>query len=196
MIETELKCALSYQDFNKLMRHFNPLPHTAQSQTNYYYDTTSSDLKSLHSALRLRTTVDYTEWTIKQAITLEKSLELTLPIAQSITAPSTIDATHFINTDIFNFLQQHHLDKEYFKLITQFTTKRWHVATPCGEIALDYTTFSHHHDYEIELETTDLIIGRQWFNDLLNHLNIPFTPAEKKIKRALDSFSKNEHSNY
>lgn len=196
MIEIELKCAISATHFQTLLTYFSVHNQPPIRQTNYYYDTKSSHLKKLSAALRLRQSNQHSEWTIKQAKTIEKSLEINVPTDSNIEIPFYITPTLFNNTEIAIFLEQASLQNEIFHQIAYFTTHRWTIKTLYGEFALDHTIFANHEDYEIELETTNLEESRQYFQHLLQQLDIPFIPSEKKIKRALQSFTENQHSNH
>lgn len=195
-LETELKTLLSHHDFLKLFDHFQLLEGQQIIQTNTYYDTPCQVLKSHRAALRLRNFTTQSEWTLKIVRNQFTSLELT----QSNPAPILPPPPYLSLSDLTDPLileeLQRLLPRGQSSLVHQtgFKTHRWIIHRPEGEYALDFCQYGQHHDYELELEVNHLQEGQVAFHQLLQDLNIPFLPADKKIARAFQYHSENPSS--
>lgn len=185
-IEKELKTLLSKQDFLKLFSHFNLLEGNQIIQSNTYYDTPNHLLKNNKTALRLRNFHFQSEWTLKIMQDQYTSLELTQNNPTLILpAPFKITSQDLYDPVILEELQSiSGFDLSQLLPQIDFKTHRWIIHQPEGEYALDFCQYTLGQDYELELEVHDLQVGKENFHSLLQKLDIPFIPADKKIARA------------
>lgn len=185
-IEQEIKSMLTFEEFASLLDYFNLSENDFVPQQNSYYDTKSQLLKQAKAAYRLRNFSTTSEWTFKQQQDQFRSLELTTsqtyPIMPVPTQLTLADIEDMVIHDQLSYLIS---KQDELQLFLQIKTERFSIANAFGELAIDRTYYGNFIDYEIELETSSIEEGHHYLMEVLGTLDIPFRPAEKKIKRAL-----------
>lgn len=182
-LEQEYKTLLTETEFHRLLKELDLNTQDVLVQKNYYYDSPQGLLLSLDAALRLRLFVDDSEWTLKQVISENTSLELTQTNPRIITPPQRLDKRLFHEADLLGFLQDHQIPLHELTLNNQMTTWRYHYQIPGALFCLDHTFFPQTEDFELECELENLDQANLWF-DFLETYQIEYKPAAKKLSRA------------
>ncbi|XJS11346.1 CYTH domain-containing protein [Aerococcaceae bacterium WGS1372] len=185
-IEREFKTLLTKEQYQQLINYFQLNAEKAIIQTNHYYDTDDSQFKSIKSALRLRIFQDQTsEWTIKQQLNEIDSLELTQHNPEPLsTIPIYITPTLIHAKEMQDFINKQNIHWLSIQPTQSFKTTRYYIESDEGLYALDATDFSHHSDFELELESDDIERGFTQFSALLERFNISYQQSETKLARA------------
>lgn len=188
-LEIEFKTLLSKEEFLRTADFFQLEENHFFTQTNYYFDTADFQLKEKHIGLRVRTLSKNAEITLKvpeKVGLLEINDSLSTAQAQAI-----IDSGILPNSGaVYNKLITLGIAKDDLRLIGSLTTKRAEKKLPQGLLALDESWYNEQHDFELELEVSDAIIGKKEFFALLDTLNIKEKPSPNKIQRMMQSSSK------
>ena len=79
------------------------------------------------------------------------------------------------------------LFRSELQLLAQLKTARIQIVLPIGELALDESWYGNNHDYELELEVSEAMQGKQDFLNLLEEFQIDYQPAKNKIVRAFEA---------
>lgn len=178
-LEIEYKTLLTPKEFERLSRKFSTVPLV--NQTNYYFETEDFDLKKAKCSLRIRTTLEKAELTLKlpQPIgNIEHNLELTLDQAQAI-----LDNQRLPLNSVTQLIVDQGIELERIKNIGQLTTNRRELALPIGLMALDENHYAGRKDYELELEVQDHVQGLKDFRRFLREHRIRFKYAKSKVAR-------------
>lgn len=179
-IEIEFKNLLTKAEFLKLKRHFQLLEQDFIKQVNFYFDTNSFDLKNNDSALRVRQKNGRYELTLKQPA------EIGL-----FETNETITEQNFLHIKKTGQLPEGKVKYYFDKLklnseliyFGQLTTFRAETNYRDGLIAIDKSNYLNKTDYELEYEVTDVKLGKQHFEKLLQNLAIPKRQTDNKIMR-------------
>lgn len=157
-------------------------------QSNYYFDTKNQDLKKQHSALRVRVTDSYNEMTLKvphEGFLMETNLHLSDNDVSEIIKDQQIVLSTFISSDSNFPFPKNITNDSTLDLFNSFQTKRFEKHVKNHLIVLDQTTFQNGMtDYELEVESTDEIEGKQFFDSILKEYAIPTRESSPKIRRA------------
>ncbi|WP_019240516.1 MULTISPECIES: CYTH domain-containing protein [Bacillus] len=181
-IEIEFKNLITEKEFRTLCEKFSITEKDFKYQINHYFDTEDFSLKNHQSALRIREKNHSFTLTLKQPHNeglLETHEELTEAEAQSI-----ISNDKSINGSISNILQKD-FDISANQLISfgSLATKRAEINYKGGILVLDHSSYLGNEDFELEYEVTDFSTGKEYFDNLLQSLNIPHRKTDNKIKR-------------
>lgn len=178
-LEIEYKTLLNQEEFRRLESRFSHVKPV--TQTNYYFDTLASDLKTNRMSLRIRTFSNKAELTLKIPQTVGNTeYNQSLPL---------LDAKNYIKTatlpegDIKDLLFEKNIPLEQLTVLGHLTTTRRETRTPIGLIALDYNQYADQKDYELELEVTDAEQGKRDFEQFMADHNISFKYAKSKVAR-------------
>lgn len=191
--EIEFKNLLTKDEYlNLLAKEFpntsNKEQDSAIYQSNYYFDTENQDLKNHHSALRIRVTDSSNEMTLKiphEGFLMENNLHLSDNDVSEIIKDQQIVLSTFISSDNKFPLPKNVTKDSIFYLFNSFQTKRFEKHVQNHLIVLDQTTFQNDMiDYELEVESTDEIEGKQFFDSILREYAIPTRESSPKIRRA------------
>lgn len=190
-LEIEFKNMLTEAEYQMIFTNeFSNIPQTKHMtiQTNYYFDTLNKVLKEQDSALRVRVTDSYQELTLKspsQGFLLETNLPLSdNELSEIINSKKIILSSFFPIKSTFPTLSNI-TENTIFYLFNAFETKRFEKQVGEHLIVLDQTTFQNGTiDYELEVESTDDVIGRNFFESFLQKYSIPVRLAKPKIARA------------
>lgn len=187
-IEIEYKTLLTATEYEKLVADFSLSDTLFFTQTNVYYDTPDFKLKALGMGLRIRLLDDRGELTLKSPLPelttglLETTDSLTHQQAVTLIQQETI----LLDGAVGTFLKEHQLDPNQLVLHGELKTKRGEIQlSPDALLVLDESWYHGQHDYELELEVSEVAEGKRVFQDLLNQYGIIFKPSENKISRAL-----------
>lgn len=182
-IEKEIKTMLSQNDFNRLQSFFSLNSIEPIKQVNIYFDTLDQQLKKKKAAFRLRLFDNTSEWTIKQTQSELTAIEITKENDQRLDENIKL-SKDILGCEICAFFEKEAIDIDQLEKTIQLTTLRWNIEVDDGLLALDQSTYYDQVDYELELETSNLVEGQIYLDKLLKQLQIPFQKADKKIARA------------
>ncbi len=187
-LEIEYKNELTEEEYQNILKtEFSNLAPHKITQWNHYFDTEENELKKQQSALRIRVADTYSEATFK--VPAEGFLmETNIPLDERQTA-HILDIGYFTLNDITNKkidLRLNQITNEtLFTHFNSFKTVRFEKKEGHNLMVLDQTTFQNGQvDYELEVESTDAILGQKYINSLLNKYLIPKRPTLPKIARA------------
>lgn len=190
--EIEFKNILSATKYHEIYeKEFQEFPQTKHmiTQTNHYFDTINAALRNQDSALRVRVTDSYNELTFKvphNNFLMETNIPLTdEQVAEIIQAKKIVLSSYLTADEQLPDLEG--IDQEtIFYLFNSFETKRFEKQVGEHLIVLDQTTFQNGTvDYELEVESTDATLGKEFFDRYLEKHEIPVHSASPKIARAV-----------
>ena len=184
-LEQELKVLLTEDQFKQLLLHWqldNQQPNIKQHNT--YYDTTDSALKEIDAALRLRNFKTSSVWTIKHRQNEFQSHEYHQTNPTTLIPKHNIEVGAIYDEQLLRFLSQNAIKIEDLKQTYDIKTSRWLIPVSFGEFALDHSVYSNSEDYELELETTQLIEATTEFKHFIEQFGIQMKQAETKLSRA------------
>jgi len=192
--EIEFKNILSATKYHEIYeKEFQKFPQTKHmtTQTNHYFDTINSALRNQDSALRVRVTDSYNELTFKvphNNFLMETNIPLTdEQVAEIMQAKKIVLFSYLTADDQLPDLEG--IDQEtIFYLFNSFATKRFEKQVGEHLIVLDQTIFQNGTiDYELEVESTDATLGKEFFDHYLEKHEIPVHSALPKIARAVEN---------
>lgn len=176
-IERELKCLLDEEHYNAILNSYD-FPITIH-QTNTYYDTENSYMKSIQGALRIRKINERCIFTLKI-----RTDEITLIELEKDVEDDNIQHA-FEDAEIKEWLEKYSIPTQV-KKITEFSTVRKLITLENAELCLDHTTYAGGSDYEIEYEYLKDHDGISCFNSILNPFGIQYKKnCSSKLARAL-----------
>ena len=176
-IERELKCLLTKEQYENIMKSYDFPKKIYQSNT--YYDTKDGFLKSRKSAMRIRTIDSTFIFTLK----IRKD-DITLIELEKEIQDDTIEHA-FEDEEIAGWLKQYDIPTNVVPIV-DFSTQRCLENLECAELCLDQTNFYNHIDYEIEYEYTKDHDGIAVFKHLLAKFNIEYEKnCPSKVARAV-----------
>lgn len=190
-LEIEYKNILTHAEYSRLFDAiFKNNVETSQniSQTNYYFDTMETVLRSHGSILRVRVADAFNELTFKvpsQGFLMESNYFLSDRSVKEIIQKKRFVLSSFLSPSaIIPELEGFSKETEVY-LFNQFKTERWEQQVGDHLIVLDETTFQNGIvDYELEVESADAETGLIFFNHLLNKHAISQKETLPKIARA------------
>lgn len=180
-LEIEFKNMLEKDEYEKLAAHYKFSAADVKTQTNYYFDTATFQLKSLKCALRIRKKHDGYECTLKTPAA-HGNYEITDSLTKG-QAEAMIERHSFEAPEVRVALEELSVSPEELKMIGALTTHRLERKTPEGLLVLDHSEYAGIEDYEIEFEVPEAAAGEKHFNALLKSHGIPVRHADKKIAR-------------
>lgn len=183
-IEIEYKNMITEQLYTKLCLEFDNEHTQILDMTNYYFDTTDSILRDHKSALRIRVLEDKIEVTLKTPVDNGK-LETTNTFHPGDFHQDTPLDLIQQATDVIKKLKEINVLPANLINIGWLRTLRHETSIPIGLLAIDQSWYENGHDFELELEVSDPIVGKSEFTNLLNQYNIPKKKATNKLKRML-----------
>lgn len=184
-LEIEFKTLLSAKDYHKIYQYYQFENQPFIDQTNIYFDTPSQALQKKRFGLRIRCFEEEGELTLKCPTKGHGLLEITDQLS-AVQLDSLLDQQTILKSGaVANALLDAGIDIDQLKPIARLRTKRYEKQLAIGLLALDESWYGQHHDYELELEVSDEIQGKINFKALLSHFDLPYTPGENKIIRAI-----------
>lgn len=183
-LEIEFKSLVTETEFSKLLTYFEITEANYVTQTNYYFDSTSLQLKQNQMGLRIRILPDTAELTLKIPAAdglLEVNESLTRDLAMTLIKLNQLPEQGIV----YNRLTRLGFSVKDLAIIGSLKTKRAEKKIPEGLLALDESWFGNQHDFEIELEVSNSHQGKQAFMSLLKRLNIKEKTAPSKIHRMM-----------
>lgn len=184
-VEIEFKTLLTYDEYQRVIAFYQLDPSVFHTQTNLYFDTLDQQLKQKKFGLRIRTTEDRAELTLKSPLQeglLETTDNLSLDEAASLRENQRI----LLTGAVADRLRQERIDPAAVKPFAELTTRRGEFSITEGLLALDENWYGQSHDYELELEVSEASSGKRAFLSLLERLQLTYRPAKNKIIRALE----------
>jgi uncharacterized protein YjbK len=184
-LEIEFKNLLIKSEYDRIYKsEFSERNQQKITQTNHYFDTKDQDLKALNSALRIRKTNSFNELTLKspsEGFLLETNVPLSDNKYSEILEAKQLKLSSYISDlNLTNIIKE-----TIFYLFNAFKTVRYEKQVGKHLIVLDQTTFHNGAvDFELEVESTDAVLGREFFEQFLEKYTIPKRPALPKIARA------------
>lgn len=179
-IEIEYKNLLSKAEFDLLL-HKYPFPKGPQTQINYYFDTKDCLLATNQHALRIREKNNTYTLTLKQPY--GTNILETHDILTKQEALDWIGGNMISKKETANQLKKIDVVPDKLTFLGSLTTKRYECLVDKMTMVLDYSMYNGHEDYELEIEVYDEIVGRQFFNTVLNDNNIIKRKTPNKIER-------------
>jgi len=181
LLEIEFKNSLSYDEYEKIVKHFKPNPESLLKQINIYFDTNNLQLQENKMALRTRLVDDRIELTLKQHAAI--GLLETTDIITKEDLDQLITNQILVVGDVSKKLAELQITNSLYE-IASLTTYRYEFHYLDNLIALDKSIYYNHIDYEIELETKEYEYGKKVFFELLESFQIPKKEIKSKIFRA------------
>lgn len=172
-IETEHKCLLTKNDYQKLVTFYHNSYQEIHQLNNYFVDANDEIIRQ-KAVLRIRKITNVSTITFK--ITKDSQL-----YEYEVLSPN------LENPQILKVLAQNNIYPP-FKLIASLLTIRRLVKLPKGELCLDENHYNQQIDYEIEYEETVDHDGLAMLKDILAHHNIPYLNNPiSKFKRVMSA---------
>ncbi|OQO70476.1 adenylate cyclase [Enterococcus villorum] len=186
MLEIEYKSMLTQKEYAQLIQHYQLKATDFTVQTNVYFDTTDAQLAKKKCGLRIRLLETHAEYTLKSP-TKKGKLETT-DILKKEEAISFIEHQKLpLNGAVFQKLAELNIQSEELHAIGELTTKRAEFHIKEGLLAIDESFGKQLHDFELELEVTDPIVGKADFLAFLKSFSFPYRPAKNKIQRMIEA---------
>ncbi|MBS4198688.1 CYTH domain-containing protein [Bacillus sp. FJAT-49732] len=180
-IEIEFKNIVTEEEFQLLLRTFHISKKQFFSQKNHYFDTKDFALKKLGSALRIREKQEQYELTLKKPADIGL-LEINDVINQT-EANMLMNHSVFPSGEVKDELHKMKFPIDEFFLYGTLQTDRAETEYKNGLLVFDHSFYLGKEDFELEYETIDRDKGEQFFNELLEKLNIKIRYADNKISR-------------
>lgn len=180
-LEIEFKNLLAKEEYLKLLASFGYTAADAQTQINHYFDTEDFQLKTLHSALRIRNKGNHFECTLKIPADTG-NFEITDKLSEQ-QAESMLNLKSFEPPEVLAVLTEKNINPDKLKLLGSLTTHRIEFNYKDGLLVLDHSEYCGVDDFEVEFEVNDEKMGQQQFKDFLEEHGIPLRAADKKIAR-------------
>ncbi|MYL32218.1 CYTH domain-containing protein [Pontibacillus yanchengensis] len=184
-IEIEFKNLLEENEYEQLAQTLPFQKEQRFSQTNYYFETNSFDLREKKCALRIRKKNDTWTATLKEPHPkglLETHDTLTEEEAQGWMNNEPAPAPN-IKDRLANF----GIDFSSLQFKGALTTERMETEYMDTLIVLDRSHYNNVTDYEFELEAKEKQHGQTVFKDILHQFDIPERETPNKIKRFFQS---------
>lgn len=177
--EIEYKTMLTEDEHKRLLTFFDHVQPIFQ--VNYYIDSADFALREARMALRVRTTPDAAEFTLKipqklgnfeynQALSEDEFKEIT-------------ENLQFPQGEILDKLQEKGIPVDKLTILGTLENIRYEKQDALGLFALDESRYFGKKDFELELEINDIEEGEQKFKDFLNENQIQYKPDKSKIAR-------------
>ncbi|MBP1039840.1 CYTH domain-containing protein [Vagococcus sp. BWB3-3] len=188
-IEIEYKSLLTQEEYQRLLQRYVTDSNSGFTQTNVYYDTPDFALKALGMGLRIRLMATKAEFTLKSPLQtgaglLETTDELTLAIAEQLVAREQLPT----DGEVVKKLALLDIPLDQLVVHGQLTTKRIETPlTPTILLVLDESWYHGKHDYELEMEVSNALTGKDYFVKFLNENAIDYKVAKNKIVRTFDA---------
>lgn len=188
-LEIEYKNLLTKDEYIQIVddEFMNLSSNHKITQINHYFDTSDNLLKKHQAAARIRILDTRNELTFKvpaQGFLMESNFYLENEKVNVILDKKQFSLNEItdqkIDLEIPGLTKQSVL--EHFN---QFTTVRYEKQVGDHLMVLDQTTFQNSVvDYELEVESTDPLAGKKYFDSLLKKHDIPSRLTSPKIARA------------
>ena len=178
-LEIELKSALTKEEYQELLSHFEKAP--LLEQLNIYFDTKDRQLQEKKMALRIRVENKQAELTLKvpQAVgNMEYNYLLTSQEYRDI-----LDHGVFPECEGIALLAQKGVQIRSLEGMGQLFNRRYEMDTEIGLMALDASMYLENTDYELELEVHDYETGQKNFAQFLEEHGLPYRKIDTKIAR-------------
>ncbi len=178
-LEIEYKTMLTEAEHKQLLSFFHDVQPV--SQVNYYIDSVDFALRDARMALRVRTTPEGAEFTLKipqklgnfeynQALSKDEFKEIT-------------ENLQFPQGEILDKLQDKKIPVDKLTILGTLENIRYEKQDAIGLFALDESRYFGKKDFELELEINNIEEGEQKFKDFLNEKQIQYKPGKSKIAR-------------
>ncbi len=188
-IEIEYKSLLTQEEYQRLLQRYVTDSNSDFTQTNVYYDTPDFALKALGMGLRIRLMTTKAECTLKSPLQtgvglLETTDQFTLAIAEQLVAQEQLPT----DGEVVKKLALLDIPLDQLVVHGQLTTKRIETPlTPTILLVLDESWYHGKHDYELEMEVSNALTGKDYFVKFLNENAIDYKVAKNKIVRTFDA---------
>lgn len=172
-IEIEAKSLITKEEYFKIIDFFKADKLRKISQTNFYIDTDSLELRKIGIGLRIRQDNEF-------VLTLKAPLsEGLLEQNQSITWKQYEDFKDegiFPEGKVKEFILMLNVDPTLLKIQTSLTTERIYIPDiyDDGSFSIDKNTYNGHVDYELELEGNSLNKCRDKLKSICEEVGIKY----------------------
>ena len=178
--EIEFKQLLSKDNYQAIYNTYF-LDTKPFSQTNYYIDTRNFDLKSHHSALRIRIKEDTYEMTLKVPAEIGL-MEYNFDTKVEPKLNKHIKSQD-LPQDILNQLLKMDVDINALTILGALTTERIEKEIHGNLLVLDKNQYLDFEDFELEYEVNDYDEGLIQFKSILHQFNINHEIPNNKVQR-------------
>ena len=168
-LEIEYKTMLTEDEHKRLLTFFDHVQPIFQ--VNYYIDSADFALREARMALRVRTTPDAAEFTLKIPQKLG-NFEYNQALSEDE-----------FKGEILDKLQEKGIPVDKLTILGTLENIRYEKQDALGLFALDESRYFGKKDFELELEINDIEEGEQKFKDFLNENQIQYKPDKSKIAR-------------
>ena len=183
-LEIEFKILITKDIYNRIINEYPP--NRTYQQTNHYL--LHPRLSKLRYSLRIRDKNNQFELTLKQP-QKQGTLETNLMIDQE--TKDKILNHQLVENEVFDKLKPLNLNSMMFITDYYLTTIRHEIVTNEGLICVDFNSYNHLYDYELEYEVNDYQTGKQAFLDFIGQYNLTYEHnCMSKINRMLTSIPK------
>lgn len=180
-IEKEIKTGLTKEQYDKLCHYFQVDDDKRIIQQNYYFDTSDKQLRQKKWGLRIRLTQNEGELTLKVPVKKSQKLEIT-DVFSVEEGMAYIEKKQFPNGQVSKQLETIGVNTSQLCLIGYLKNERYDIDVEGGVFALDKSHFKHGITYELEYEYQ---LNDRAFWEMLEQLNIDYTPLPSKLARAI-----------
>ena len=178
-LEIEYKTMLTEDEHKRLLTFFDHVQPIFQ--VNYYIDSADFALREARMALRVRTTPDAAEFTLKIPQKLG-NFEYNQVLSEDEFKEITKNL-QFPQGEILDKLQEKGIPVDKLTILGTLENIRYEKQDAIGLFALDESRYFGKKDFELELEINDIEKGEQKFKDFLNENQIQYKPGKSKIAR-------------
>ncbi|MCM3399206.1 MULTISPECIES: CYTH domain-containing protein [Oceanobacillus] len=186
-IEIEFKNLLEKEEYDQLLNSI-PFPSEGKLQINHYFETKEFSLKELGCAIRIR------EKDGKYTLTLKEphpdGLLETHDLLTEQEALNWMNGTIIPKVNTSKQLLKKNIQPEKLTYYGSLSTLRREVPYQDVLLVLDYSTYNHKTDYELELEAPTKADGLRIFHQLLEENKIEQRITPNKIERFFHSLEK------
>lgn len=188
-IEIEYKQLLTFTEFSLIMSRYQLTDISPVTQTNYYFDTSDSYLRSQSAGLRIRIKQSTAELTLKtphEEHLMETTQSLTLQEAKAMIQKEHLTPPQSLQHQLDSLLLNHQTP-----LLLQATLKTIRRERQLDNgvlIVLDHSHYGTCEDFELEVEAPTADLGMHYFYSILSSCDIQKRPTPNKIERAFTHF--------
>jgi len=187
-VEIEAKILVTAEEFDKICVFLGVSAQDAVAQTNYYIDTTTSELRKYGFSLRVRERRNQFTLTLKSPLA-EGTLEKNQPIGPR-ELHELRENGRFPTGTVTDFLRSLGFPVEQLTIRTQLTTWRIETTYEDRSLSLDKNVYSGITDYEVESEQSAIALAAETLKKLCQATGITYRPNKiSKHARALKALS-------
>ena len=178
-LEIEYKTMLTEDEHTQLLSFFHDVQPVFQ--VNYYIDSADFALRDARMALRVRSTPEDAEFTLKIPQKLG-NFEYNQALSED-EFKEILENLQFPKGAILDKLQENGIPVDKLTILGTLENIRYEKQDTLGLFALDESRYFGKKDFELELEINNIEEGEEKFKDFLNEKQIQYKPGKSKIAR-------------